>query len=225
MPRAFPVPGESWSYSNTNTVILGEIVRRMTGRSLPRLFERRLYRPLDMPRTRLQLRGGLRRPHAQTYSQLYGQVHGSPPLLRTTDFSLSLEGAAGAAASTLTDLRRWARSYGTGRRLLSPSIQRTRTDRCLPISETEQLVTSYCLGTAVVRDADSGALLTVWHNGVVLGASSYIGYYPRTGAVLVVLANQDGAQRTTGATVPDGMAATVREVVPELVGFPSPLSR
>lgn len=219
MPRVFPNPGEQYSYSNTNTVIVGEIVRRVTEKPLPRLFRQRLFRPLEMDRSRLQLRGGLQPPHAQTYSLLYGYVHGAPPILRTTDFSLSVVGAAGAGSSTLSDLRRWGRALGTGHGLLAPRTQRIRTSTCTPISQSNGRTTAYCLAAVVVSEDSTGRVLSVWHNGEVLGATSYVGYFPQTKAVMVVQANQDGVAKKTGASIPDGMAAMVAEELPGLLGM------
>lgn len=218
MPRAFDVPGTQFSYSNTNTVILGRILTKVTGVPLPRLMQQRILAPLDMNRSLLDVKGTPQKPYAQNYSLLYAQVHGKPPLLRTTKFSLSLEGAAGALRSTLSDMKRWGRALGTGAGVISQKTQRQRFKRCADIGSSNGITAAYCLGAVVHREDSSGDVVAIWHNGRVLGSTGYVSYFPRTKAILVVQSNQDGEAPGTGL-VPDAMAAAVLRDYPELVGY------
>jgi D-alanyl-D-alanine carboxypeptidase len=45
------VPGQGWHYSNTNTVLLGMIAEKITGRPLGRLMQERIFRPLSLRAT------------------------------------------------------------------------------------------------------------------------------------------------------------------------------
>ena len=92
-------PGSRASYSNTNYLVLGEIVQRITGRSLARVLRGRVFGPLGLTATayesgRRTLRG----------DQMHGyDVSGSPP----TDVSLHGLGgpwADGAIVSNARDL-------------------------------------------------------------------------------------------------------------------------
>ena len=47
LPQDFPA-GTAWSYSNTNYVLAGLIIERVTGRDLGRELERRIFRPLGL---------------------------------------------------------------------------------------------------------------------------------------------------------------------------------
>lgn len=218
MPRAFDVPGSQFSYSNTNTVMLGRILTKVTGRSLPVLMKRRILDELGMDRSQLDMKGDPRAPYAQNYSLLYGEAHGKPKLLRTTDWSLSLEGAAGALRSTLWDMRNWGTALGTGQDVLGRKTQRQRFAHCIDVVSRDGITAAYCLGTMTYREDATGDIVAIWHNGRVLGATGYIGYFPRTKAVLVVQSNQDGEAPETGL-VPDAMAAAVVRELPELVGY------
>ncbi len=219
MPRAFKVPGSQFSYSNTNTFILGRILEKSTGRSLNDLLEARLLDPLGMTRTYLDMTGDLWPPHAQTYSTMYGEIHGGPALLRTTNWSLSMGWAAGGLASTGPDLRTWAYSLGTGDGVLSRAAQRTRAKHCVVSGSNGVLNQEYCLGVAVLREVSSGEVVSYWHNGTMLGATSYVAYFPRTQAVLVVQANQDAQTGEAGLTIPDKFFAEIAAGVPELLGL------
>lgn len=219
MPRAFRAPGSQFSYSNTNTFILGRILEKSTGRSLNDLLQARLLDPLGMTRTYLDMTGDLWPPHAQTYSTMYGEIHGGPALLRTTNWSLSMGWAAGGLASTGPDLQTWAHALGTGDGVLSRALRRTRTKHCVVSGSNGVLNQEYCLGVAVLREVSSGEVVSYWHNGTMLGATSYVAYFPRTQATLVVQANQDAQTGDAGLTIPDKFFAEIAAGVPELLGL------
>lgn len=219
LPRAFDIPGSAYSYSNTNTVILGRILEKETRRPYPELLRTRLFRPLDLPRTFLDISGELEAPHAQTYSEIYSIDPDGPPVGRTTDWSQSIVWAAGGLASTIADLSRWGRTLGTGRGAIPAAMASERLERCAPpATQTPEITIAYCLGVVVVSDTDSGERITLWHNGRVFGAVSYLGYYPATGAIVAVMANSD-------LSGPDGEAVSMRgkaaieAAVPRLLGL------
>jgi hypothetical protein len=56
-----------------------------------------------------------------------------------------------------------------------------------------------------------------WHNGTMLGATSYVAYFNRTRARLVVQANQDAQTGEAGLTIPDEFFLQVFQEVPELL--------
>lgn len=219
MPRVFETPGSAFSYSNSNTIILGRIVEILNGKPLTTLFRERLLQPLGMTRSQLNQTGKLQAPYAQTYSSIYGLIHGSPPIVRTTTWSGSPYWAAGGLASTLHDMRAWATALGTGEGVLSPAMQRERVTDCVVQTVTPKVTQNYCLGVAVYTDTETGEPVGVFHNGTVIGASSYVAYYPRTGAVLVVQSNQDSQTGPLSWTIPDKVSAGVFALAPELMGL------
>jgi D-alanyl-D-alanine carboxypeptidase len=219
MPRTFDVPGTEFSYSNTNTVILGRILEKETGLSLETLLQDRLFGPLRMNRSFLDTSGRLRAPHAQTYSDVY-VINGSGTKVGlTTDWSQSIVWAAGGLASTIGDLGRWGRTLGTGRGAIPPALAAQRLDNCSPATNpTPDVSMAYCLGLVVARDTASGQLRTLWHNGRVFGAVAYVGYYPATGAVVAVIANSDMTD-ADGQPVSMRAKAAIEAAVPRLLGF------
>lgn len=111
---ALPVtgaPGERYSYSNTNYILAGLLIERVTGRSLEDGVERRILRPLGLrdtyfPGTRMHLRGA----HSKAY------VPWADGTLR--DFSvynMSWGWAAGALVSTPWDINRFYHALLVGR--------------------------------------------------------------------------------------------------------------
>jgi D-alanyl-D-alanine carboxypeptidase len=113
-------PGTSWSYSNTNYVLLGLVVQRVTGRRYAAEVERRILRPLRMrdtevPGTSPFLTG----PHSHGYLPL--ESDGGYVPVDITVFNPSIAWAAGEVVSTAADLNRF---YGAlnGGRLVGPSL-------------------------------------------------------------------------------------------------------
>jgi D-alanyl-D-alanine carboxypeptidase len=189
MPRAFARPGQAYAYSNTNFILLGRIIENVTGLSYERQLLQRIIRPLGLTRSTLQpRRGGLSAPLTRLYQHQDGVNRD------VTTRSLSWGWAAGELASTVDDQLRWAKALGTGHGLLSARMQRVRfrPRNCSAIgySQVLDLTSAYCLGAFALHAAD-GELVAVFHTGVAAGPNAFVGYFPRTGARMVLMANGD----------------------------------
>lgn len=96
LPLVFP-PGSQASYSNTNYLILAEILQRVTGRSLATLLRRRIFAPLGLEATSYD--SGRR---TLGDDQLHGyDLSGSPP----TDVSRHGLGGPWADGAIVSDAR------------------------------------------------------------------------------------------------------------------------
>jgi D-alanyl-D-alanine carboxypeptidase len=104
----FP-PGTSWSYSNTGYIVLGLIVRKVTGTSVGAELRHRLFNPLHLRRTSYATRPGISGHHAHGYL-----IFGQPGLRDVTRFSPSFAGAAGAIVSTSRDVARFYHALLSG---------------------------------------------------------------------------------------------------------------
>jgi D-alanyl-D-alanine carboxypeptidase len=120
-------PGSAWSYSNTNYIVAGMLVEKVTGRSLAGEIARRITRPLGLRDTSLPGRGDERlpAPHPRGYLSLGG------PLTDFTDFDPSIAGAAGALVSTGRDLDAFYTALLGGR--LLPAAQLAQMKRTVPV--------------------------------------------------------------------------------------------
>ena len=116
-PAAF-APGERFHYSETNYLLLGLIVERLTGRSAGEAIEQRIVRYSPGPN------GG--------------------PLRDLTRTNPGVSWTAGAMVSNLDDLRVWVKALATGA-LLSPSTQQERL-RMTAIPGGEPVDARYGLG-------------------------------------------------------------------------------
>lgn len=179
-PVLFP-PGEKFSYSNTNLVLLGLVVEKVSGQSLADCLRTRILEPAGLHHTFLPAGAEFPEPHAQGYTDQTadGKVQDA------ADWNPSWGWAAGAMISTLDDLRVWARTVATGvlpdgRRLLSPALQRQR----LATPSTAAPGVGYGLG---IFDVEGW----IGHNGSLPGYESLTVHLPSARTTLVVLLNTD----------------------------------
>uniref|UniRef100_UPI0015F0D298 serine hydrolase domain-containing protein n=1 Tax=Streptomyces sp. WELS2 TaxID=2749435 RepID=UPI0015F0D298 len=110
-------PGTSWGYSNTNYVLAGMVIERVTGHPYATEVTRRIITPLRLTATSLPgTRTGVPRPSGRAYST-FGVPGG--PARDVTALNPSLASSAGEMISDSADLTRF---YGAllGGRLLPP---------------------------------------------------------------------------------------------------------
>jgi D-alanyl-D-alanine carboxypeptidase len=106
-------PGTSWAFSDTNFLLLGEVLRRVGGMPVERLLRRQILTKLGLRQTEMRLDSDIPAPVLHGYSRDRGRYEDS------TSWSPSWVPRLGNMISTLGDMGRWARALGTGS-LLSP---------------------------------------------------------------------------------------------------------
>ncbi|MFF5248778.1 serine hydrolase domain-containing protein [Streptosporangium sp. NPDC000095] len=116
-------PGETYTYSNTNYTLIGMIIERVTGHTLARELDRRLFRPLGMTGTYQTTKPpeGIKGPHGHGY---YPDSTGT--LRDVHRFNASWGNGAGGVVSTTHDVSTFRRAFDQGR-LLPPSLQEVLT--------------------------------------------------------------------------------------------------
>ncbi|SFK73958.1 D-alanyl-D-alanine carboxypeptidase [Amycolatopsis sacchari] len=153
-------PGTSWSYSNTNYVLVGMILQKLTGKSMPELVEQRIVRPLGLTHTYYAA------PRATHTGP--GYAHGyqvrfagpSPAYTDVSDWPLGgWAGAAGAIISTQADLSRFLSALLRGELFSRKQLEQMQTT--VPIPASFGIPGSYGLGLIKI-DSPCG---TVWGHG------------------------------------------------------------
>jgi D-alanyl-D-alanine carboxypeptidase len=175
-PPNFP-PGTDFEYNNTNLVLLGLVVEKVTGQPLASYVEQRVLKPLHLDQTAFPSGNQLPDPHAQGYVDS-GILDSQGPPLNVTGWNLSWAGAAGAMYSNLNDMHTWAPALAMGT-FLKPSTQAQRL-QTVPFKGYPGV--SYGLG---IEDI-SGWL---GHIGDLFGYNSLELYLPSQQASLVIFAN------------------------------------
>lgn len=178
----FP-PGEGFHYSNTNTILIGMIIEKVTGKSLDDVIDSGIVDGLSLENTyfatEMDIEG--RHSHGYGYEKDLGE-QGGDDLRDITDFmDPSFTWAAGAVISNLEDMETWAKALATGE-LLSGDTQAERLEWVEgDISGTK---VEYGLGIGRVKGF-------IGHAGDVPGYSSAAFYHPGKEATIVVFLNKD----------------------------------
>jgi D-alanyl-D-alanine carboxypeptidase len=171
-------PGTAWAYSNTNTVLLGIVIQKVTEQPLAEALKRGVFAPLGLRETLLPSFRPLIKPYASgyTYQTLNGRLGDATFNTPTATW------AAGGIVSTVPDLLRAARLFGTGKPLLSAATQRQRT-RWVGFPPNSP-IQRYGIG---VFDFDGW----IGHNGGIPGYTTIAWYLPQHHLSLVVAVNSD----------------------------------
>ncbi|MFB7469767.1 serine hydrolase domain-containing protein [Kitasatospora sp. NPDC056184] len=175
-PAYFP-PGQGFHYSNTNYVLVGQIIERATGRSWQQEVERRVIRPLGLTGTSMPDHGTtVPGPHAHGYYELpTGPVD-------VTELDPSMAGASGAGISTTADLNTFINALVGGRLLPRPQLAEMMT-------ATPQSESRYGLGLERAT-TDCGVL---WgHTGGIPGYNTVLYTSPDLRRQLAVSMNAQG---------------------------------
>ena len=194
-------PGAKYEYSNTNIVLLGVVIEKLTGETASEAFQERIFGPLKMKHSSLpepnewKIPG----PHAQGYqfgtnvetidsyavpkAELAAALDGSLKPLDYTDASPSWAWTAGGGISTPAELATYAKALGTGKGLLSPRMQKVRIDSLRPIVPGDNSGVKYGIGLAQFAPGIVG------HDGQLPGYSSFMAYDINTGDTIILSAN------------------------------------
>jgi CubicO group peptidase (beta-lactamase class C family) len=174
-------PGTRWQYSNTNYVVAGRIVERVTGGPFFAFLSKRILEPLAMT-SAIDLN-----EHTLGPSDAAGYTRFAlgPPRLAPAEGRGWLY-AAGELAMTAHDLALWDISL-LEHKLLKPASLELMT---APVRLRNGTPTNYALGVTV-SDAHGHPKLA--HGGAVSGFVSSNTVWPDQGAAVVVFANEDGS--------------------------------
>jgi D-alanyl-D-alanine carboxypeptidase len=185
-PNQFP-PGEGFEYSNTNTILLGLVVQKVSGEPLDSYIQEHILDPLSMSHTSFPATNAFPDPHAQGYT---AQTADGKEAV-ATDWNPSWTWAAGAMISTLDDMRIWAPALATGK-LLTPQMQAQRLQTVASPGIPPQ--DGYGLGIFNLGG-------WIGHNGSLPGYQTVVVYLPEKQTSLVILTNTDieyrGAEPST----------------------------
>jgi D-alanyl-D-alanine carboxypeptidase len=169
-------PGGPHAYSNTNYIVLGEIIEQVTGNSWDDEVRERIAEPLGLQDTRLTVVRG---------TPGYGVEDGA--FVDYTDrYHLSLGGAAGALESTAADLLAFAEALRDGRLLSEESQVAMAT--FVPAEDLSQFGVDHRYGLGLEEYAND-QLIVQGHLGNGAAHSAYVGFDREGGAAVAVLTN------------------------------------
>lgn len=160
-------PGSAFEYSNTNYIVLGLLIREVTGRGYAEEIQARILDPLGLKSTVLpgeepRILG----PHARGYMKIDGRS------VDVTEMNPSEASSAGEMISTTADLDRFLVALVTGQ-LLRPSEFEEMT-RAVP-SEWVDLPMSNGYGLGFMPLETSRGLSLWGHGGGIPGYATFVG--------------------------------------------------
>jgi len=171
-------PGTRWQYSNTNYVIAGAIVEKITGHPLFDLLKQKVFDPLGMKSVIDTDRNSLTAGDAVGYFRYAS----GPPHPETKEGSGWLS-AAGELSMTIEDLLRWDISLMNQSVLKADSYRQMETE----VQLKDGVGTQYALGLDVFN---RGARRVLQHGGEVTGFTAMNMVLPDDRIAIAVLTNQ-----------------------------------
>src|SRR6266404_5449814 len=185
-------PGTKWQYSNTNYVIAGLIVEKVSGKPLLDFLRQRIFTPLGMSSVTDIDQAGLPAGDPTGYLRYaLGPLRPAPKEGKGWLF------AAGELAMTPQDLAKWDVSIIDQKILKPESYRELGTEVLLK----NGLGTHYGLGIDVNSQASHRVLS---HGGEVSGFTAQNSVFPDERAAVVVLTNQDAA--SASGAIANGIA-------------------
>ncbi|WP_433306774.1 serine hydrolase domain-containing protein [Actinoplanes sp. CA-030573] len=195
-------PGTHWDYSNTNYILAGMIIERVTGRPWATEVRDRIVRPLGLRDTSAPGdRATLPNPHAEGYQQWAPDG----PLYDTTLFNTTAADAAGSLVTTPADLARFWQALQRGQLLRPRQMAQMHTTVLAETFQDALPGARYGLGITFLPNRCGG----YWgHGGDVPGMSTANAVSPDGDRVAVLsltteLADSAAVERRTSRFMDD----------------------
>ena len=191
-PLEFP-PGSKFDYCNTNTVLLGLVVEKVSGQSLASFIEQNTLKPEGLTHTVFPKGAEIPSPHSHGYFKMP-----DGKIVDATDWNPSWGWASGNMISTLDDMRVWTRDLAIGK-LISPAMKREQQQFLAAPPEGDGALYGLAL------ENQNG---WIGHNGNIMSYMAYPYYLPSERITMVVMLN-------SGADIPGswGMIQEITRII------------
>jgi len=185
-------PGSKYEYSNSNYILLGVIVQRVSGVPYDDFLRRRIFQPLHLTATSIGTTPLDMTNGARGYTVVNGHTKAVDP---RADSVAILDFPDGGVNTNVLDLAKWDTALDTGR------VVKLKTLKTMFTPWTEGKHTSETLGGATNRSTGYGIGLRirylsghreVMHDGEWTGFAGSNATFPDDGFVIVILSNTDG---------------------------------
>ena len=168
-PYFLPGPGAKHKYCNTDIVLLGLLIEKVTGKSARQVIDEKVIQPMGLAHTYWPDSGALVAPYTRGYTGPYDGGN----LLDASTWNPSWGYTAGALVSTFADMKIWARAVADGS-LLS---ERAQGERFKWVDDQ--------YGFCVMKVGH-----WIGHPGTRYGYNSHILFHTEKQIALVILVNQ-----------------------------------
>jgi len=181
--------GKGWDYSDTNYIVLGMIIEKVTGQKYYAEATRRILKPLKLERTfpqnKRELKGLI-----QGYAGANNPFGGKDLVLENGKFIINpqFEWTGGGMVSNAEDLARWAKMMYEGKAFNASLLPEMLAGVSAPMLGKE---TKYGLGV-IIRPTRAG--LTYGHSGFFPGYMTDMMYFPEYKIAVAVQVNSSVPQ-------------------------------
>ncbi len=187
-------PGSKYEYSNSNYYLLGMVVEKASGKTYAQFLRARILVPLGLTSTYYNDGSATIQALAHGFN---ATANGPQPVAsENADWAF----AAGAIASTVSDVTRWDDALRGGKVLDQAAL----AEMFAPGTLDNGSPTDYAFGWVVVKH---DGVKEIWHNGEVTGFHAMNAMYPDQHTDVVVLTN------TGGTFAADALAVKIFDVL------------
>lgn len=176
--------GKGWDYSDTNYIVLGMIIEKVTGRKFYDEADRRVLRPLKLTDT-IPQDGPRLKGVVQGYAGPNNPFGGTDGMIVNGKFVINpqFEWTGGGYASTAQDLARWAKMIYEGKAFSPDLLPKVLDGVAAPMLGRES---KYGLGV-IIRQTSVGT--SYGHSGFFPGYMTDMAYFPEQKVAVAVQVN------------------------------------
>lgn len=176
--------GKGWDYSDTNYILLGVIIEKVTRKKFFDEANRRVIRPLNLKDT-IPQEGPVMKGVVQGYAGPNNPFGGKDAMIENGKFVVNpqLEWTGGGYASTSVDLARWAKAMYEGKAFDASLLPQMLDGVAAPMLGRE---TKYGLGV-IIRQTPAG--VSYGHSGFFPGYMTDMMYFPDQKIAVAVQVN------------------------------------
>lgn len=166
---------KTFSYCNTNYLLLGLVASQVTGKTIEELYEKIIFKPLSFNRTFVPKDCGIPTPRFEGFMYGYEDERDSNRELRNvTDTNTSWSGSAGNLISTLYEVGRFIKECDN---LLEERTKMYRDSLFRKVGDVEY-------GFGLMRKRD-----WVGHNGNISGFQTFVMYSIKDDVTITLMTN------------------------------------
>lgn len=176
---SFPA-GQGWQYSNTNYLLAGLIIEKVTNKKLTEVYQQDFLKPLNMQETF----------YSDSFypSSVIKQIaHAYSQKTDITDFNASLFSSEGGMVMSSQDVLTWVKNLFLNTTVLNEeSLKQLETTVAIPSMSPRPKNSRYGLGvfyTLLPYDEDLW-----WYTGVIDGYTSFFGFLPKQQKIIIAQA-------------------------------------
>lgn len=191
-------PGRGWKYSNTNYILAGMIIERVTGLSASQIMNQYIHSNAANDLLNTYYYSGL---YPESY--LSRMAHGYNAKGKDVTYdNMSWASTAGAIVTTSEDLLAWWYDLMQGKILPQNELQKMlslvcegRTSNCrsgqpIPHLHEGQVGYGYGLGIIQMSSGSSSIGPVWWHNGTTAGYRAIVMWFPKSDIYMALTINQ-----------------------------------